>query len=146
MKISRNAIPPLIEAVKTLLDEELAAYERDDVREDEHYDPNDLVIFDSFVLPVLEDARDMGFETDDMLDKGFAFMVSIIPHWLNTHGDDLPGPVYGELARVYYRHTLDEATRYLDLIEDKNLRESVGSVNRYIEWCLLLDAKNLPQD
>ena len=40
----------------------------------EEYDANDGVIFELFVLPVLKDNVDKGFNSDELLDKGWMFL------------------------------------------------------------------------
>lgn len=144
MKISKDAVPPLIEAVKTTLEEELAAYEQDDFNADKHYDPNDLIIFQSFVLPVLEDALESGFDSEEMLEKGFSFMVCLIPWYLNNHSSRLSPPAYGELARIYYTYCLEDALRYVSLLGNDHLWENIKHINQHIESCMLIEQKPWP--
>lgn len=144
MRISKDAVPPLIEAVKSTVEEELAAREQDDFDEDERYDPNDLIIFDSFVLPVLENALETGFESEEMIEKGFSFMVFLIPWYLNNHSSKLSPPVYGELAKIYYTYCLEDALRYMVGLGNDNLWENIKGINRRIEFCMLIEQKPRP--
>lgn len=144
MKISKDAVPPLLEAMKTILEAELAAREQDEFNEDEHYDPNDLVIFDSFVLPVLEDALETGFDSEDMLEKGFSFLVSLIPWCLNKRAAGLSKPVYGELAKIYYTYSLEDALRYVTMLGNEYLWENVDRINGHIESSMLINQKFRP--
>jgi hypothetical protein len=144
MKISKDAVPPLIDAVKTTLEEELAAHDRHDFDEEEHYDPNDLIIFDSFVLPVLENAVETGFDSEEMLYKGFSFMVFLIPWYLNNHSSKLSPPVYGELAKIYYTYCLKDALRDVTDIGNDHLWENVKGINQQIKSCMLIEQKPWP--
>lgn len=145
MRISKDAVPPLIDAVKTTLKEELAAYDQDDFKQDEHNDPNDLIIFDSFVLPVLEDALETGFDSEEMLHKGYSFMVFLIPSYLNNHSSELSPPVYGELAKIYYTYCLEDALRYVTMLGNDHLWENIKGINRHIESAMLIEQKPRPR-
>lgn len=78
--IDKEIIPLLIEAVEDEI--KCLAGKNTGLTEDEDFDPNDYAIFNSFVLPVLRENKEKGFYCEDMLWKGFIFMISLIPGYL----------------------------------------------------------------
>lgn len=88
MWIDRMLLPTMIEAVQAAIDEAKAECEAGPDGE-LCFDPNDIFILDVFVLSVLEDHRDTGFDSDDMLDKGFGFLLGLLPGYLMAHRDSL---------------------------------------------------------
>lgn len=141
MRISKDAVPSLVDAVKITLEEELAAQDSEDFDPERHYDPNDLILFEAFVLPVLEDALESGFDSGDMDGKGFGLLIGLIPWYLNSRSGALGRPVCGVLAKIYYTHMLEEALSYMNHIAIEHLWENIGNINRRIEPCLLIEGQ-----
>jgi len=115
--IAKEIIPLLIDAVEHEM--KYLAGKNVGLTEDEDFDPNDYVIFKSFVLPVLRENKGKGFYCEEMLRKGFAFMISLIPACLNKHKDTIDANLYGKMARVYYNYSLNNADSYINSIDDK---------------------------
>jgi len=137
MWIDKNIIPALIDAVELTITEELAAQALADVETDEHYDPNDIVIFDGFVLPVLQENIAFGFYSSEMLDKGFGFLIGLIQHYLDNHGSKLSDECFGQLAILHYKYGLKKSLEYIDYIEPKYIKENNNNINRYVTRALL---------
>lgn len=132
MWLSERVIPALIDAVNITLRETLEAYEADDFDPDGHYDPNDLMIFDGFVLPVLVESRNKGCESSDMLDKGFAFLMGLLPWYLKSYGDQMTDDTFGELALLFYRYQLHDTLNFLEVLEPAYLKENIDRIDRRI--------------
>lgn len=140
--IPKETIPHLIKAVQVTFDLQMKAFEKEleasengEVVSDEDIDPNDLVIFNGFVLPVLKEFQEEGFDSGEMLQKGFRFMVYLIPWYLNTYVQEISKTDYGKLAKVFYQYSLDEMSIYLTYIEDEHLKENIKNINAKILAC-----------
>lgn len=137
MWIDKDIIPALIDAVEKTIKSELEAFDEADFNEDEHFDGNDLVIFDSFVLHTLRENIGKGFYSSEMLDKGFAYMMGLVQWYLRAYGDELAKICFGKLARLHYEYYLKEAMSYLAYIERENVWENIDYINNYIERAIL---------
>jgi len=133
MWIDKDIIPALIDAVEITIRSGLEAFEGDDFNEEEHFDGNDLVILDSFVLHTLKENIGRGFYSSEMLYKGFGFMMGLVRWYLSDYGHTLPNICYGKLARLHYEYYLKEAISYLGYIEPENIRENAFMIDVYIE-------------
>jgi hypothetical protein len=131
--IDKEIIPFLIDAVEIELKEKPSINGDSDGKE--QFDPNDYVIFQSFVLPVLRETKETGFNSEQMLHKGFSFMVSLIPLYLRDYSEKVRGTLYGRLAKIYYNYTLNNASLYLNSIEEKYIEENTENINKYIDLC-----------
>ncbi|MBF0227659.1 MAG: hypothetical protein HQK76_19600 [Desulfobacterales bacterium] len=121
MWINKNIIPSLIEAVEEIL------------KANGIEDDNDIVIFESYVLPLLKQNLEHGFNSSEMLQKGFNFLIELIPCYLEDYGDKLSNSCFGELARLYYRHKTKEFICYLNCIETEYIKENIQNINKYVE-------------
>ena len=137
MWIDKDIIPALIDAVEKTVKSELEAVEEADFNEDEHFDGNDLVILDSFVLHTLRRNIGKGFYSVEMLDKGFGYMMGLVQWYLRAYGDTLSKTCYGKLAKLHYIFYLKEAIVYLSYIEPDYAKENIGRINNYIERAML---------
>jgi hypothetical protein len=133
MWVDREIIPLLIDAVGIKIKEELKIQEDDEANQSEDFDPNDLVIYQSFVLPVLLEKKEKSFDSEEMLHKGFSFMISLIPGYLKEYRKTIDKNQYGKLSKLYYNHRLNEAIIYLNSIEEKYIEENTGNINSYID-------------
>ncbi len=134
--IDKEIIPMLIKAVEDEMKN--MAGRSIDFPEDEDFDLNDYVIFNSFVLPVLKENKEKGFYCEDMLWKGFAFMISLIPGYLKKNSGIIDRTAYGKLVRIYYNHSLNTASSYVNSIDDGYMEENIENINRYIDLCKIL--------
>ena len=137
-----------VAALADFLDDYLKSVEKDyaEWNEDvdwETMDPNYFIIFKDFVLPDLQDARDTGIDTDDLLDKGWRLTAGLIPALL--YQDKLPPATYGALARAVQLYFLEDAIRYIGYIKDDWYRENVNRINQYIRYALVEHDKYPPQ-
>ncbi|MBF0224091.1 MAG: hypothetical protein HQK76_01435 [Desulfobacterales bacterium] len=121
MWINKNIIPYLIEAVEVTL------------KANNIEDANDIVIFESYVIPVLKQNLEHGFYSSEMLQKGFNFLMELIPCYLKVYGDKLSNTYFGELAILYYRHKTKEFASYLNCIEPQYIKENMHNLNEYAE-------------
>jgi hypothetical protein len=137
MWIDKEVIPSLIDAVELTVKEEIKAHLCEE-NQDEDFDPNDIIIFQNFVIPVLEENKEAGFDSEKMLYKGFSFMVSLIPGYLKEHRNKLTPALYGKLAKLYYNHTLNGAISYVNFIDDKYIEENIENINKQIELYKLI--------
>ncbi len=133
MWIDKDIIPALIDAVEKTIKSELEAFDEADFNEDEHFDGNDLVILDSFVLSVLRENIGKGFYSSEMLEKGFGFMMGLVQWYLRAYGHSLPKIGYSKLVRLHYGYYLKEAMSYLAYIEPDYIWENIDYINNYIE-------------
>jgi hypothetical protein len=133
MWIESDLIPALIDAVGIKIKEEMDIQEDSASRPDENFDRNDLIIFHSFVLPVLKENKEKGFSSEQMLKKGFSFMVSLIPYYLKNYRERIKRDLYGKLAKIYYNHSLNNASLYLNSIENEYIEENIENINKYID-------------
>ena len=63
------------------------------------FDPNDLILFENFILTELEANRHTGIESDLLLDKAYNQVISNIPDIVRSSGM-LPPALKGELLRI----------------------------------------------
>ena len=133
MWIDREIIPLLIDAAGIKIKEEEQIQEDDRDNRIEDFDPNDMVIYRSFVLPVLEKNKETGFHSQEMLNKGFSFMISLIPGYLKEYRKNIDKNQYGKLSKIYYNHRLSEAIAYLNSIDEKYIEENIENINSYID-------------
>jgi hypothetical protein len=82
---------------------------------------------------VLEDARERGFDSAEMLDKGFGFMIALIPSLLQRLGAGMPTRHFGMLARLYHLHTIEHALRRVRTMDDEWYWENIHYVNEELE-------------
>ena len=137
MWIDKDIIPALIDAVEKTIKSELEAFDDEDFNEDEHFDGNDLVILDSFVLHTLRENIGRGFYSSEMLYKGFGFMMGMVDGYLKFDGHTLPDICFNKLARLHYEYYLKEAISYMDCIGIDNIKENANSIDAYIERAML---------
>ena len=123
MWVPKEVVPYLIEEVRELI-------RNADEGRLEPYDANDLVIFEGFVLPVLEDSLEGGFYSDEMLDKGFGFLIGLIPGILNERRSRIDPAHFGILARLYHRHTIERILTWLDHVDDRWYEENLPGLYR----------------
>jgi hypothetical protein len=136
MFLPAHAVTALADYLAEYLDGEEKAYaEWDEDADWECMDPNDFIIFKQFVLPDLQDARETGIDTEDLLAKGWMLTAGMIPALL--YQDNLPPATYGALARAMQTWFLEEAIHYIGYIKDEWYRENVERVNQYIRYALL---------
>jgi len=83
---------------------------------------------------VLEDSLESGFADTDMLDKGFGFMIALIPSLLARRGDQMPGLHYGMLAKLYHLHMIERALDRVKGLDEEWYRENLSSVDQALEW------------
>ena len=132
MWIAKELIPVLIHAIEQLITEQEAYYASGDA-DDDLYDPNDVIILDSFVLHSLRASLDYGLYSSEMLHKGFRLMMGMVPGYLAEHHHTLSDEVFAALADLHYEYSIKEALSYLKMIDPKHLRENLDRVNAYIE-------------
>ena len=65
------------------------------------FDPNDLILFENFILTELEANRHTGIESDLLLDKAYNQVIGNIPDIVRSSGM-LPPALKGELLRIWY--------------------------------------------
>lgn len=128
MWIPPETLPWLLEEVKELLADALA---RDD---DGGWDPNDLIIWDGFVRPVLEDKLGSGFDSEEMLHKGFGFLVELIPGILERRAP--PARAFGALARVYHAEKLRRALDWVGSFEPEDYEANLRLIRDELEAAL----------
>ncbi|MEQ8221891.1 MAG: hypothetical protein ABRQ37_06280 [Candidatus Eremiobacterota bacterium] len=131
--IDKEIIPLLIDAVEHEM--KCLAGKNTGLTEDEDFDPNDYFIYNSFVLPVLKENKEKGFYCEEMLRKGFSFMLSLLPACLKKHKDTMDANLYGKMARIYYNYSLNNATSYVNSIDEKYIAENIENINKYIDLC-----------
>lgn len=122
MRVPKEAVPYLADEVRDLL-----------AAADENFDGNDFVIFEAFVLPVLE-GNPEGFESDEMLDKGFSFLIGLIPDLLNRRRAEMDPTHFGMLARLYHRHTIERILGWIDGLDDAWYEENLPGLYRDLGW------------
>lgn len=105
------------------------------LREEAEMDPNDFIILHDFVLPDLQEARDTGIDTSELLDKGWMLAAGLLPVLLA--GDTLKGATYGVLARAMQLYFLEHAINYIGCLEDDWYKENVERINQYIGFAQL---------
>jgi hypothetical protein len=133
MWVGKEIIPALIDAVEITIRETLEAYEQDDLDANDCYDPNDLTIFASFVLPVLNGNVQCGFHGSAMLGKGFGFMMGLVPWYLNSHQDSLSKSCFGELVLLHFRYQMKEALAYVNHWEPEWVIANLDRINQQVE-------------
>ena len=134
--IDKEIIPLLIDAVEDEI--KCLAGKNTGLTEDEDFDPNDYAIFNSFVLPVLRENKEKGFYCEDMLWKGFIFMISLIPGYLKKNNGIIDRAACGKLVRIYYNHSLNTASSYVNSIDDRYMEENIENINKYIDSCKII--------
>lgn len=139
MFIEKEIILLLIDAVEIAVKEEENLHLNEELQ-NEDFDPNDIIIFQNFVIPVLKEHKETGFNSDKMLSKGFYFMVSLIPGYLKEHRRNISRELYGKLAKLYYNHMVNKAISYVNSIEDQYIEENTANINKHIEICMMRDA------
>lgn len=119
MWIDKTVIPFLSKALAHYLD---ATVDSDAI------DPNDWVIFANFVLPVLQDNQDKGFVSEVMLEKGFRFLVDLIPYFLQTAEQTCEEALEGRLLKIYISQKLAEIADYTEIVPDAYVHENLASI------------------
>ncbi len=137
MRIDKDIIPLLFDAAELTVKEELAAYDKEDFDPTIHYDPNDIIIFDSFVIPALKVNINYGFYSHEMLNKGFGFMVGLIPWYLKEYEEKIQDECFGKLALLYYNYNIKEAISYMMSFEPKQIKASIGYINEHLGFSQL---------
>jgi hypothetical protein len=137
MWIVPEIIPALIDAVQTAITESVAVLDNEDWTRNDGYDPNDLMILDGFVLTTLKENIQFGFFASEMLDKGFSFMMGMVPAYLREKGEQLAPKVFGELARLHLQYALKTALARVQSLDAEYLRENLSTINREIDWARL---------
>lgn len=95
-------------------------------------DPNDYIIWESFILPVLEDAQDTGFYPHEMLDKGYDFLLGNIPYLLQTH-KEISSEDQSGLLRLFCMHELERTLNYAEAIDPKWFSQNTDRVLGYLK-------------
>ncbi len=131
--IDKEIIPLLIDAVEDEI--KYLVSRATEFTEDEDFDPNDCVIFNSFILPVLKENKEKGFYCEEMLQKGVSFMMALIPACLKKYRDKIDVNLYGKMARMYYNYSLNNAASYVNSIDEKYIVENIENINKYIDSC-----------
>jgi hypothetical protein len=111
---------------------------------DETFDGNDFVIFEGFVLPVLEENLEKGFDSDAMLDKGFVFLIGLIPDLLNRRRAEMDPSHFGMLARLYHRHTIERILGWIDGLDDSWYEENLPGLYRDLGWVRAIRTRTSP--
>lgn len=119
MWIDKTVIPFLSNALAHYLD---AIVDSDAV------DPNDWAIFANFVLPVLQDNQDKGFASEAMLEKGFRFLVDLIPYFLQTPEHACETALKGRLLKIYIAQKLAEIADYTEIVPDAHVHENLANI------------------
>lgn len=111
--------------------------------EDQPWDPNDLIIFYAFVLPVLEDHPE-GFDSSEMLDKGFGFLIGLIPALLNQRRAEMDPAHFGMLARLFHRHSIERILHWIDRMDDAWYEENLPGLYRDLDFLQLIRTRTKP--
>ena len=143
MWIDKEIIPALIDATEQYIKAGLEALDLEPENFDV-YDPNDLTIFDGFVLPVLKDKIHTGFESDEMIEKGFRFMVGLVQNYLIEYGSSLTRACLGKLIILYYQFYITEVRKYFKHMDKDTIQENIPNINNFIDQIQLNESiKNI---
>jgi len=138
--VSAQAVPYLEKWVKDLVAGWLARNEGKDGTQDADWDPNDIVIFDGFVLPVLQDARGKGFKADQMIDKGYRFLMSNIAAVVTETVPEQDRAARGELIKLGYAFECAQLLERCGFTPDENVWENQGYFKHHIDALARLNA------
>ncbi|PTL80298.1 hypothetical protein DAT35_30380 [Vitiosangium sp. GDMCC 1.1324] len=117
------------------MDEANRLYESGQAEGNDWVDPNDYFIWQAFILDVLEERRDSGFQRDEMLDKGYGFLMGCIPAYLKQERQ-LDASHRGGLMRLYVHWTLEWATDYAGHLNDADWPANLRSVQQSLQRIL----------
>ncbi len=134
MWIEKEIVPLLIDAVERILEAEAPVPGADDDVAESAPDPNDPVIFRAFVLPALHTGLDKGFDSGDMLAKGFRFLMNAIPWYLRERAEESLVPsIYGKLVKAYVLFALADLAGYVSSVPDEYVRENLSGIKEKID-------------
>lgn len=95
-------------------------------------DPNDYIIWESFVIPVLEEAQASGFYPHEMIDKGYGFLLGNIPYLLQGNTEISKEDKSG-LLRLFCVHELERTLDYAQAINPEWFSANMDRVFHYLE-------------
>ncbi|QRN94320.1 hypothetical protein JRI60_35030 [Archangium violaceum] len=117
------------------MDEAIRLYESGQTEGNDWVDPNDYFIWQAFILDVLEEKRDSGFHQDEMLDKGYGFLMGCIPAYLKQERE-LETSHRGGLMRLYVRWTLEGEMAYIGFLNDADWPANLHSIQQRLRRIL----------
>ncbi|WP_257456253.1 hypothetical protein [Archangium lipolyticum] len=119
------------------MDEANRLYESGQEEGNDWVDPNDYFIWQGFILSVLEENLDSGFQRDEMLDKGYGFLMGCIPAYLKQE-QELETSLRGGLMRLYVHWTLEWVMNHASFLSDANWPANLPSVQQHLRRVLEL--------
>lgn len=125
MWVPKEAIPYLIEEVAALVEEAIVQADLPDADPRTQWDPNDIIIFEGFVLTVLREKQATGFDSEEMLYKGFGFLMGLIPSLLGQKRKTMPPSHFGTLAKLFHEYQLGRALEYARRVPEDCYEENL---------------------
>lgn len=126
--LDADVVSCLIQWVEQEIDE---ARKHPDEIEYGGWDPNDLVIFNTFVLPVLHKHRHTGVDSREILDKGYGFITINIPNIIKNTNISIE--TKGKLMKIGYIAYTKTISDYVMDLNPKSMVESRKYIENYVE-------------
>lgn len=105
--------PDIIESVIPWVQEKIRyCYDTIDSDEYDSFDPNDVMIFESFILPELVEHRLSGIESDNLLQKWYGFIVANIATIIQSR-EQMSNETRGKLIRIWYEWECGKLLSYI---------------------------------
>lgn len=128
MRIEKELIPFLTASVEKYIDLDQNWLEDDGEAHENDIDPNDWMIFHLFVLPVLQDHAETGFDSEQMLDKGFSFMMHLIPYFLRSSEALVDPLLEGKLLKIYLEYAVAGVLGDVKRLPAEYFKENLGQI------------------
>ena len=144
MKFKKEEILLALRAVKFELNHYKKVLEKEENREEiEYYDPNDIRLLESFIIPALKKGlENEAFDLSEQMCKTETFIHYAISYFLNENADKLNKKEYGDMVKFYLKLDNRYISNYESLLKAQywwenekriiNMRES--TLNNLKKW------------